>query len=433
MSKSTFYISAPFDTYSGYGARSRDIIKAIIELDKYDVKLIPQKWGDTTWGFCAKHEEWKFLWNHAVQGIPQGTQPDIWMQITIPNEFHPMGKFNIGCTAGIESTGCQGEWVVGLNRMNMNFVSSKHSKYVFENIEFDALDQAGKPTGEKIRNQKPIHVVFEGADLDIYKYLPSKDVKLNLDEIKESFCFLFVGMWMEGAIGHDRKNVGLMVKNFYETFKNRKGAKPALILKASTGVDNHLSKDAIQEKVKDIRESVVGSDLPNVYLLQGDFTNQEMNELYNHPKVKAMVSHTKGEGYGRPLMEFCLSKKPVIASGWSGQLDFLNPQFAYLLPGKMENVHESAANKWLLKEYQWFSVDQGHATKAFKNVYNNYKKYNVSAKQQGHFIRTNFSKDKMKELVGKILDANIPDFPRQVDLKLPTINPGKNVELPKLN
>ena len=117
--------------------------------------------------------------------------------------------------------------------------------------------------------------------------------------------------------------------------------------------------------------------------LQGDFTNQEMNELYNHPKVKAMVSHTKGEGYGRPLMEFCLSKKPVIASGWSGQLDFLNPQYAYLLPGKMEQVHESAANKWLLKEYQWFSVDQGHATKAFKNVFSNYKKYIVPAKTTG--------------------------------------------------
>ena len=60
MSKPTFYISAPFDTYSGYGARSRDIIKAIIELDKYDVKLIPQKWGDTTWGFCANMKNGNF-------------------------------------------------------------------------------------------------------------------------------------------------------------------------------------------------------------------------------------------------------------------------------------------------------------------------------------------------------------------------------------
>ena len=124
MSKPSFYISCPFDTYSGYGARSRDIVKAIIDLDKYDVKLLSQRWGDTTWGFCEAHKKWHFLKDYAVQGVPQGVKPDIWMQITIPNEFQPIGKFNIGCTAGIESTGCQGEWISGLNRMNMNFVSS---------------------------------------------------------------------------------------------------------------------------------------------------------------------------------------------------------------------------------------------------------------------------------------------------------------------
>ena len=88
-----------------------------------------------------------------------------------------------------------------------------------------------------------------------------------------------------------------------------------------------------------------------------NFTNEDMNELYNHPKIKAMISFTKGEGFGRPLLEFCLSKKPVIASGWSGQMDFLNPQFVQMIPGKLENVHPSAANKWLLKEFQWFGIE----------------------------------------------------------------------------
>ena len=55
-----------------------------------------------------------------------------------------------------------------------------------------------------------------------------------------------------------------------------------------------------------------------------------MNELYNHPKVKAMVSMTKGEGYGRPLAEFGLSKKPIIASGWSGQCRFPNSRYILL-------------------------------------------------------------------------------------------------------
>tara|TARA_R100000697_G_scaffold33563_2_gene45032 strand:- start:11114 stop:12403 length:1290 start_codon:yes stop_codon:yes gene_type:complete len=429
MNKPSFYISCPFDTYSGYGARSRDIVKAIIDLDKYDVKLLSQRWGDTTWGFCKDHEEWTFLYDHSVPNTGD-KQPDIWMQITIPNEFQPVGKFNIGCTAGIESTGCQGEWVIGLNRMNMNFVSSKHSRNVFQSLEFEEYDNnTKKPNGKKIKSEKPIHVIFEGADLDIYKYLPSNEVKLDLSDIKESFCFLFVGMWMEGDLGHDRKNVSLMIKTFFETFKGQK-VKPALILKTSTGVENYMSRNECLNRIKNIREQI-GGDLPNVYLLQGDFTNSDMNELYNHPKVKAMVSFTKGEGFGRPLMEFCLSKKPIIASGWSGQMDFLNPQFCQLVPGKLENIHKSAANKWLLEEYQWFGIETRHAKRILKDVYRKYKKYVVPAKKQGHYIRTNFSRQAMGELVGKILDANLPKFAQQVELSLPTLN--KDVELPKLS
>ena len=52
----------------------------------------------------------------------------------------------------------------------------------------------------------------------------------------------------------------------------------------------------------------------------------EMNSIYNHSKVKAMVSLTKGEGFGRPLLEFSLSQKPLIVSGWSGHMDFLPPR-----------------------------------------------------------------------------------------------------------
>tara|TARA_Y100000361_G_scaffold35799_1_gene30239 strand:- start:1411 stop:2073 length:663 start_codon:yes stop_codon:yes gene_type:complete len=220
-----------------------------------------------------------------------------------------------------------------------------------------------------------------------------------------------------------------MIKTFFETFKNQK-VKPALILKTSTGVENYMSRNDVLNKIKNIREQI-GGDLPNVYLLQGDFTNEDMNELYNHPKVKAMISFTKGEGFGRPLLEFCLSKKPVIASGWSGQMDFLNPQFVQMIPGKLENVHESAANKWLLKEFQWFGIETRHAKRILKDVYKKYKKYSVAAKKQGHYIRTNFSREKMGELVGNILEANIPKFAQQVDLKLPEIN--ANVELPKLS
>jgi hypothetical protein len=429
MNKPVFVISCPFDTYSGYGARARDIVKAIIETDKYDVKLMAQKWGSTSWGFCTDHEEWKFLLNHQLPENKLTSQPDIWMQITIPNEFQSVGKYNIGCTAGIEATVCKPEWVEGMNRMDMNWVSSNFSKKVFTDVSYSKQDQKTKQTLGEIKLIKPIEVIFEGANLDVYKPLKSSKVKnINLDSIKENFCYLFVGHWMQGDFGHDRKNVSLLVKAFYEVFKNKKNP-PALILKTSVGVASYISRDEILKRIKQIRKSVKSNTLPNIYILNGEFNDDEMNELYNHPKVKSMVSFTKGEGFGRPLLEFGLTNKPIIASAFSGQLDFLNPEFTYLVPGILENVHPSAANDWLIKEAQWFKPDEGHIGNSLKDVFEKYKEYLVKGKRQGHYARTNFSYEKMQELVEDILDKNIPEFPKQIELKLPKL---PKLQLPKL-
>ena len=171
MNKPSFIISCPIDTYSGYGARSRDIVKSIIELDKYDVKILPQRWGDTPGGFINDHKKWEFLTNLLIPKIQ--SKPDIWMQITIPNEFQTVGKYNIGCTAGIESTGCDSTWIEGVNRMDMTWTSSKHSKNVFESLKFEKRNKQTNTIEGTIKCTKPIHVVFEGVNLDIYKHIPN--------------------------------------------------------------------------------------------------------------------------------------------------------------------------------------------------------------------------------------------------------------------
>ena len=427
MNKPRFVISCPFDTYSGYGARARDIVKAIIELDKYKVELLSQRWGETSWGFCNQNPEWNFLLGHLAKPNWQQQKPDIWMQITIPNEFQPVGKYNIGLTAGIEATACKPEWVEGMNRMDLNLVSSEFSKVNFENMIYEKKNSQTQQTMGQIKLIKPIKTVFEGVNLDIYKTLKSNEIKnINLKEIDEQFCFLFVGHWMNGDLGHDRKNVGLLVKSFYETFKDKRGPKPALILKASTGVSSYISRDQILNKIKEIRKNIKSSNLPNIYLLSGEFSDQEMNELYNHPKVKAMLSLTKGEGFGRPLLEFGLTGKPIMASGWSGHMDFLNPEYTSLLPGTLEPVHASAANAWLIKEAKWFKVSEPHVGTTLKNLYKHYKKFLERSKKQKHFAKTNFSWENMRDLVDTILEDNLPEFAEQVQLQMPKL------ELPKL-
>lgn len=426
--KPLFVISSCFDTYSGYGARSRDLIKAIIELDKYEVKLLPQQWGSTPWGFTKDNPEWSFLNEHVLATPQFPKQPEIWMQITVPNEFQPIGKFNIGCTAGIETTVCAPEWIEGINRMNLTLVSSEHSKKVFEESKFQKVNkQTNQPEGVT-QLEKPVEVIFEGVDIDVFKAIEKYQVKnIDLDEIKEDFAYLFVGHWLPGDLGEDRKNVGLLIKAFYETFKN-KTKKPALILKAPIVSSSYVDRDEVLKRIKQIKKTVNSENLPNIYLLNGEFSDSEMNELYNHPKVKAMVNLTKGEGFGRPLLEFSLTRKPIISTNWSGHTDFLNKDFISLIGGQLTNVHPSAANQFLLKESQWFSPDHGQIGYYLRDMFENYKKYLDGAKRQAYKSKTEFSWDKMKEKVDSIFTQYIPEFPKEIKIKLPEL---KKISLPK--
>jgi glycosyltransferase involved in cell wall biosynthesis len=429
MSKPMFIISAPVDTYSGYGARSRDLVKAIIETDKYDVKIAPQMWGNTPWGFTDDNPEWSFLKSYFLNSPQLPKQPEIWMQITVPNEFQRIGKFNIGVTAGIETTLSPGDWIEGINRMDLTLTSSEHSKSTFVNTVLSKVDQRTNQQVGEVKVERPLEVLFEGVDTNVYKTIDKSEIKnINLDDIKEQFCYLFVGHWMQGDIGEDRKNVGLLIKAFYELFKNKK-QRPALILKTSQMGSSYMDRDELLKKINFIKNTVNSVDLPNIYLLHGEFSDSEMNELYNHSKVKAMVNLTKGEGFGRPLLEFSLTKKPIITTAWSGHIDFLKSNMSILLPGNLTSVHPSAANNMLLKESQWMSVDAGQAGAYLKDVFENYKNYTEKAKMQGSYSKNNFSYEKMKEQIDTLLTKYVPEFPKQVELKLPQL---KKIELPKL-
>ena len=429
--KPMFIVSCPIDTYSGYGARARDFVKALIKLDEYDVKVLPQRWGSTPWGFIDNHPEWHFLHPHLLpMGNELPKQPEIWCQITVPNEFQRVGKYNIGLTAGIETTGCHPSWIEGCNRMDLVLTSSTHSAKVFKEITFE---QRNKQTNQVVGNyklQKPLEILIEGANLDVYK--PKKS-QFNLSGIKEDFAYLFVGHWMQGNLGHDRKNVGLLVRLFFEAFKNVKKA-PALILKTSTIGASYMDRNEILKRIDIIRNDVKDAHtLPNVYLLQGEFTDEEMNEIYTHNKVKAMINLTKGEGFGRPLLEFSLTKKPIIATNWSGHTDFLDEESTTLLPGELHQLDDSSVVKdVLMKEFQWFGVDHTAAVTAIRDVFTNYKNYKEKSILQAHKSRDEFSFEQMIEQLKGYLKQYVPEFPKQLNLNLPKLNAPSNPTLPNL-
>ena len=157
-----------------------------------------------------------------------------------------------------------------------------------------------------------------------------------------------------------------------------------------------------------------------------------MNQLNNDNKVKAFVSFTKGEGYGRPLVEAAITGKPVIVSNWSGHVDFIHPDFNILIGGELKEVHKSAANDWILKESQWFNINPEVAGRAMKDVFKHYKKYWEKSRKQTQYLKDNWSFDKMVDKINQFM-PKVEAAPKTQQIQLPKLKKiEKKQELPKL-
>jgi len=435
MSKPFLLFQGPISTRSGYGEHSRDLLHSLIEMDRYEIKVVSMRWGSTPMNALNDENEKDMKIISRILKDPLQRKPDVFVQVSIPNEFQPVGNYNIGVTAGIETTKCAPTWIEGINRMDLTIVPSKHSKTVFDEASFTKLHPQTRQPIELVELKKPIEILFEGVDTDVFTW-KSKDgmidtVDKELSGVEEDFNFLYVGHWIQGELGEDRKNVGMLVKTFYTVFNNMPNA-PGLILKTNAADFSVIDREEILHKIKSIKESFENtSGLPNVYLLHGDLTEEEMNGLYNHSKVKVHVSFTKGEGFGRPLLEAVMSGKPIIATAWSGHLDFLDEMLSVLLPGEMKPVHPSAVNDWIIKESEWFNVDYSASAIKLNDIFANYDNYTDNAKKLAAKNKKDFSLKKMNKEFLKILDKYVKT-PEQVAIKLPKLSSVKKGNKPKI-
>ena len=422
MSKPNLVFCGPIATRSGYGKHARDLLTSLFEMDKYNIKTISINWGETPMNALNEdNPDHKKILDSIIPGLTE--QPDIWVQCTIPNEFQPVGKYNIGITAGVETDVASGEWVEGCNRMNLVIVPSKHAKDTLMESKYEKRDKAtNQPIGQ-LQIEVPIEVLHEGVRLDIFdpKVNQSGELKETLDEIKEDFCYLFVGHWLKGDFGQDRKDLSGLIFTFFETFGDTENP-PALLLKASSGGFSITDRSRTMGKIDLIKRMSKKKNLPNVYLLHGDLTDEEMNILYNHDKVKALVSFTKGEGYGRPIAEFITTGKPVIVSGWSGHIDFVNPAFHTYLDGELKPIDKSAVWQGVLNEgSRWFNVNYQKASETLRDVHKKYKTYLSNSKKSVKEIQTKWSYDRMRENFDEMMTKYVPKFAEKVELKLPTL------------
>ena len=428
MNKPTLVFQSPCFTRSGYGDHSRDLLKSLRKMDKYDIKIIPLRWGNTPQNNVDGESDFgRWMLERVITEVSD--KPDVFIQVSVANEFSAKGGYNIGITAGVETTICPKDFIDGCNNMDLIIVPSNFTRQNIGGTVYQQKDQATEQIVGEIKVTKPIEVLFEGVDTEIFSKGSGKDVLAN---VKEDFNFLIVGHWLKGELGQDRKDIGMAIKTFATVFQYLpKDKRPGLIVKTSHAGFSVIDREATREKLEGVLKPL-GDKCPSVYLIHGDMEETDMSNLYHHPKVKAMISFAKGEGYGRPMAEFTLTGKPIIASGWSGQLDFLPPEHSVLLEGSLTPVHESAADQFCMKEAQWFSVNYSNAANKIYDVYKNYDTYLKKSEGLRTNTLNNFTLDKMNNRFTQMLEHYVKVKPKLVPFNIPKINLSK-MQIPKLN
>lgn len=406
---------APFLVNCGYGQHARQLLKSLLKDPEFDLYLENIPWGNCS--FLIEDTQEKNIIKNLIQkrfAAQQQNQEnwDLFFHLSIPNEFERKARVNIGITAGIETDRVSHVWIQKVNEMDMVIVPSQHSKKVFDRTLFDWSNQQ---TGEKgvLKVQKPIVVCPEGVDTSIFKKTNEFDSLLNNLNIETDFNFLCVGQWGPGGFGEDRKNIALTVKWFIESFLGNKSV--GLVLKTNTGRNNVNDCDNVVERLQQIKKNFDSNLVPAIYLIHSNFTDKEMSALYNHPKIKSFVSFTHGEGFGLPLVEAAACELPIIATDWSGHLDFLQRGNFSAVNYELRPIPDGAVwNDILIKDSKWAEVNPDDAIHRFRKMYKSHEKPQQWANELAVKIKENYSLDR----IGSIFLDTVKDFLRASPVQL---------------
>ena len=434
--KKSVIMCAPFNTRSGYGDHARSIYYSIMDRDDLDVKCIDVKWGTTPRNHLNPEvPRHKKLLDSFISAGNVKVQPDVYIDIRIPNEFQNPGKFNIGITAGVETDVVSAEFLMGCNKMNLIIVPSNFTAETFKRCHYDKnqeVDGEQQKVGQ-VELERPIEVLFEGVDTDIYRPLNSSEIKSDFTDelnnlLKEDFVYLHVGQLTRGKYGEDRKNIPLMLKCFLQAFTNNPNS-PALLLKINGANFSVLDRKETVARIDEIKNKFSEADIiPNVYLLHGDLTIKEMAMLYNNPKIKGFVSCTHGEGFGRPMLEASCCGLPVMASKWSGQMDFLNDKESLMINGHLGEIPDSQV--WepiVVKPGQWYNVNEADVIRKFRMFHKKFRIINKKGKRLGRTNHRKFSLTNMAKKFNSTLDEILKSIPNPVALNLPKLKKVKKV------
>ena len=358
--KKKIFFKGPVLTRSGYGEQSRFALRALRSReDLFDIYIQPLQWGHTSW-ISEKDEE--RIWidqtiEKTIAAAQQGVPFDASFQSTIPNEWERIAPVNIGYTAGMETTRVAHQWIQKGNEMDRIVVVSNHSKHTYENTSYTATNQQNGQSTE-LRLNTPIDAV----NYPVKDFGSSEELEL---ELEYDYNFLVMAQMSP------RKNVPNTVKWFIEEFHNDE---IGLVLKINIAKNCLMDREQLYGQLKQFTTQYPDRKC-KIYMLHGDMTDKEIHSLFEHPKISALTTLTHGEGFGLPIFEAAYTGLPVIAPGWSGQLDFLvnrntNKDYFYNVDYDIQPIQEEVV--WegvIIKESMWAYPREQSAKQQMRKCY----------------------------------------------------------------
>ena len=420
--KKKILVKGPALSLSGYGEQARFALRTLRANENiFDIFLQNIPWGRT--GHIVEDAEEKRWMDYLIAKTEKHTSEggtfDISLQVTIPNEFVKLAPVNIGYTAGIETTKISPQWIEKSRLMDKIIVVSEHSKEIFNSTEYKLQNNQTKEIID-FKNTTPIQVVHFPV-----KNIPRTELDLAL---ATSFNFLSVAQW------GPRKNIEATVIAFLKEFKNDEDV--GLILKTNFSKNCTTDRVACEKNLARLKSAVPHAKC-KTYILHGNMTDNEILGLYAHPKIKAIVSTTHGEGFGLPLFEAVCSGMPVIAPKWSGHVDFL------LAPVKEENGKIKMRNHFTTIDFdlgmvnkeavwdgviqadaQWCHVKEHSVMDSMRKVFKNYPSALSTAKKLQQHILEQFNEETQKQKMFNALKELLDDLQPQV---LDWLNDNKKV------
>lgn len=341
MKKRKLLFVGPVLTGSGYGVHARQLLKALADTGEFDIAVESLRWGETPFLQDASLE-----WIRGLTAKKHAT-PDLCVEVTIPSEFKRRAAITIGVTAGIETDRVSPDWILKCNQeVDAIVVPSEHSRRGFL-VEYQASD------GSKLRLEKPIFVIPEGVDTGVYKSAAVSSGLLD-ELVVPDRNFIFVGLGLDKPQGRDRKNVSSLIEWFCRAFAGNPNV--GLILKTAIVNASTVDYEITRKRIEDIKKSTGCGEFPKVFLVHGRLEDYELSAMYNDPRIVAAVSVTHGEGFGLPLIEAAACGLPVVATDWSGHLDFLTKAGRKLfIPVEydLREIYPESANQWMIEGTQW--------------------------------------------------------------------------------